>query len=126
MNLLLNHPPPASGELRIITEFTEGYKIWHNFFVNLPRHTRFTIGAKIDNCFTECLRLSLLAGYSPRGQKHLVVGRLSSEFDALKFFLKILWEIEALEDQQYIHLSTPLAKIGKMIGMWQKDLKTSG
>lgn len=43
--------------------------------------------------------------------------------DSLKFFLKLLWEIKALDNKKYTTLSIPLAEIGKMIGGWMNTLK---
>ena len=121
-----NHPPPdVIGELNILTKLSAAYKIWHEYLTNLPRHTRFTIGAKIDNLFTDCLELSLFLGYAPKEQKFSILIKLSAKFDSLKFFLKLLWEIKAIDNKKYNHLSIPFSEIGKMIGKWLKTFKNS-
>ncbi|MFH1292408.1 MAG: four helix bundle protein [bacterium] len=51
------------------------------------------------------------------------IQKLNSKFDALKFFLKILWEIKGISNQKYADLSQLLASIGKMIGGWQNYFK---
>jgi hypothetical protein len=93
--------------------------------IHLPRHTKYTLGAKIDSLFIECIELSLLAGYTPKEQKPAIIQKLSAEFDSLKFFLKLLWEIKGLKDQKYISLSQLLAQIGRMIGGWLNQFKTN-
>jgi len=110
-------------EIPIITKFNESYKLWHGFLIHIPRLTRYTLGAKIDNIFTECLELSLLAGYSAKETKLPIVQKLSVKFDTLKFFLKLIWEIKALDNNKYIVLMNPLAEIGNMIGGWLNSLK---
>ena len=110
-------------DLPIVTKLNESYKLWHGYLNDLPRLTRYTLGIKIDNLFTDCLELSLLAGYSSRPEKLSVVQKLSTKIDALKFFLKLLWEIKALENKQYNPLSLPLVEIGKMAGGWLASLK---
>ncbi|MEK7508734.1 MAG: four helix bundle protein, partial [Patescibacteria group bacterium] len=107
----------------ILTKLSEGYKLWHKYFNNLPRHTKFTLGAKIDNLFTGCLELALLAGYAGRDKKPEIIRQLNAKFDALKFFLKLLWEIKGINDQKYISLSGPLAQTGKMLGGWLNFFK---
>lgn len=118
-------PPPRQygGDIPILTELESGFMLWHGYLNNLPRHTKFTLGTKIDNLFTECIELALLAGYANKEEKRQFVKKLSAKFDALKFFLKILWEIGGLNKQKYICLSQTLAGIGRMIGGWQNLYK---
>lgn len=113
----------AGNDIPILTELSEGYKLWHGYLNNLPRHTKFTLGAKIDNLFTECIELALLAGYASKEEKPQFVNKLSAKFDALKLFIKILWEIGGLGQQKYIRLSQLLSGVGKMIGGWQNLYK---
>jgi len=104
-------------------ELDKGYKLWHGYLNNLPRHTKFTLGVRIDNLFSECLELALTAGYASKEDKKIFIQELSAKFDALKFFLKILWEIKGLNSQKYTNLSQILFCIGKMIGGWQNFFK---
>lgn len=117
-------PPNASQtELPLLTKLSEAYKLWHGLLPRFPCPTRYTLGAKIDNLFSDCLELALLAGYANREEKLKVVQKLSAKLDCLKFFLKILWEIKSLDHKKYAALSLPIAEVGKMIGGWLKLLK---
>ncbi|MDD2758466.1 MAG: four helix bundle protein [Patescibacteria group bacterium] len=121
----LSTPPQGNldaSKLPIVIKLSVSYKQWHEYLIALPRHTRFTIGSKIDSLFADCLELSLMAGYAPRDKKSEVARRLSVKFDALKFFLKLLWEIKGLDNRKYTTLSPHLNEIGKMIGGWMKML----
>jgi hypothetical protein len=111
------------NDLPLLTKLREAYKLWHSFLSRLPRLTRFSLGVKIDNLFTDCLELALLAGYASREEKLKIIQKLSAKFDCLKFFLKILWELGALETKKYTVLSVPLAASGKMIGGWINIIK---
>ncbi|OGL87232.1 hypothetical protein A3I40_01985 [Candidatus Uhrbacteria bacterium RIFCSPLOWO2_02_FULL_48_12] len=102
---------------------TSAYKLWHGYFADFPRHSRYTLGTKIDTLFLETVELILLAGYARRAQKLTVVERASSKLDALKFFLRISWELKALDNKKYTILSAPLADVGKMLGGWLKQLQ---
>ena len=121
--LNFHNSSPSADETPIIIKFNESYKLWHNFLIHIPRLTRYTLGAKTDNIFIECLELSLLAGYSAKETKLPIVQKLSVKFDALKFFLKLLWEMKALDNKKYMALSQPIAEIGSMIGGWMNSLK---
>ncbi|MFH1252803.1 MAG: four helix bundle protein [Candidatus Uhrbacteria bacterium] len=81
------------------------------------------MGTKIDNAFTDCLELALLAGYTSKENKKIVVDKLSVKFDLLKFFIKLLWEIKAIDNNKMTMLSGKLSEIGKMIGGWLKDVQ---
>lgn len=100
----------------------EAYKIWHDFLVHFPRLSRYTLGAKIDAIFTDVLELLLLAKYSDKNNKLLLINKAVAKLDCLKFFLQIAWEIKALDNQKYLHLSRPLSEIGRMLGGWRKQL----
>jgi len=106
----------------ILFKLAEGYKLWHGYFTRLPKTVRYSLGAKIENYFSECLELSLAAGYSKREKKILIVRRLNLKFDYLKFFLKLLWELKALDNNKYAAISDNLSTVGKMLGGWLKSL----
>ncbi len=44
------------------------------------------------------------------------------KLDALKFLLRVSWEIKALDNQKYAVLSERLFEIGKMLGGWKRGL----
>ena len=119
------NPPPrlAGGDIPIITKLSESYKLWHSYFNDLPRHTKFTLGTKIDNTLTECLELALIASYTKKEGKLKCIQQLSAKFDTLKFFLKLLWEIGGLNKKRFSDLSQLLALIGQMIGGWLELFK---
>ena len=100
----------------------EAYKIWHGFLPHFPRLSRYTLGSKIDAIFTDVLELLLLAKYSDKSNKLLLINKAITKLDSLKFFLQIAWEIKALDNKKYTHLSGPLAEIGRMLGGWRKQL----
>jgi len=112
-----------SNDLPIVAKLNTSYKLWHGFLIKLPRLTRYTLGVKVDNLFSDCLELSLIAGYTARAEKYLAIQKLSIRLDLLKFFLKVLWELKGLDNQKYTTFSVQLTEIGKMIGGWLTSLK---
>lgn len=101
----------------------ESYKLWHDFLVDFPRLSKYTIGAKIDTMFTDILELLLLAKYTDKNSKTLLVNKTIAKLDSLKFFLQIAWEIKALDNKKFTRLSQPLVEIGRMLGGWRKQLQ---
>src|SRR3989338_1171353 len=94
-------PPTLQQELPLLTKLNEGNKLWHGYLDHIPRLTRHTLGVKIDNLFTDCLELALMGGYAHRAEKLHILEKLSAKVDTLKFFLKVIWELNALDNKQY-------------------------
>src|SRR3989344_9174534 len=120
-----NPTPPStiSNDLPILQKMVEAYKSWHNFLPHFPRLSRYTLGTKIDTIFTEILELLLLARYADKNNKPLLINKAIAKLDCLKFFLQIAWEIKALDNKKFTHLSQPLIEIGRMLGGWRKQLQ---
>ena len=119
----LNLSLSQSSDIPILQKCVDAYKMWHEFMNDFPRLSRYTLGAKIDGLFMDTIELILLAGYSSKPQKLVIVQRASTKLDSLKFFLQIAWQVKALENKKYLRLSEPLAEIGKMLGGWRKQLQ---
>lgn len=114
--------PSPDSDLPILDKIRDGYKLWHSFLPQIERFSRYTLGSKIDSLFLEIVELTLMAGYAPKTQKILIVQKVSTKFDALKFFLQIAWELKALDNKKYSALIVPLSEVGRQLGGWQKQL----
>ena len=110
----------------IVLKLTEIYKLWQSFLPHFPKTSRYTLGAKIDLLLVEIIEAIVIAIHSSKKTKLPFVRKASIKLDLLKFFLKIAWEIKALDNKKYALLSKELAVIGKMLGGWQRQLKNSG
>jgi len=74
--------------------------------------------------FTETIETTLSASRLNREQKLAFVQKASAKLDLLKFFLRLAWEIKALDNKKYLTLSERLDEIGRMLGGWLKQLTT--
>lgn len=108
--------------LTIIDRLTQAYKIWQDITPHLPKKSRFSLGSKIDAFFLNSIELIFIASSLPKDKKLPYLQKAISQFDLLKFFLKIAWEIKAIDNKKYLLLSKPLNEIGKMLGGWQNNL----
>ena len=107
----------------MLHKLTDAYKLWHTHLPNLPRLSRYTLGAKIDLLFTDTIETTLLAAYTVREQKLSILQKANVKLDAIKFFLRLMWEMEKLDHDTYASISAPLGEVGRMIGGWMKDLR---
>ena len=87
---------------------------------SIPKHSRYSLGLKIDNLFLAVIKNILLAANSHASDKHKYLNRASTSLDLLKFFMQIAWEIKALPNKKFLLLSEKLVEIGKMLGGWIK------
>jgi len=110
-------------DLPLIHKLIEVYKLWQEYLPHFPKTSRYTLGSKIDQLFIEMTELVYSASYMPTEKKLACSKKSSSKLDLLKFFLRISWEIKALDNKKYIALSERLDEIGKMLGGWIRQLK---
>lgn len=74
--------------------------------------------------FLDVLELSFACVYITPEQKIIVLGRVISKLDTLKFFTQLAWESKLIPQPKYIELSGKLEEIGKMLGGWRKGLQS--
>ena len=96
--------------------------MWHSYLPHVPRLTRYTLGMKIDNLFSDLLAITLTAQYTKREEKPVLLIQISQRLDYLKYFITILWEAKGLESSQYTQLSHKLDPIGKQLGKWIQSI----
>lgn len=90
---------------------------------HIPKTARYTLGERIDSYFIETLESLFFAQYAKKEQRLPILQRANTKFDALKFFLQLLWETNGVNAKQYAHISELLSAIGKMLGGWLRRLE---
>jgi len=109
--------------LPIIQRLIAAYKLWHEYVQHFPRHSRYTLGGKIDALFIELIELVFIASYLAREQKVAPLRKAVSKLDLIKLLLQISWELRDLDNNKYISLSELLDEIGKMLGGWIRQFQ---
>lgn len=107
----------------ILLALKESYLVWHSFLIHLPRLSRYTLGVRVDNLFTDILELALTAQYTKREAKRILLETMSRKLDQLKFFITLLWETKGLDASKYSQLSGKLGTAGRMLGKWLQSIK---
>ncbi len=105
----------------ILQHLTGSYKLWHELYAHIAKHSKYTLGEKIDTLFLKTIELIFIARYLKKEQKLPALQKANTEFDTLKFFLQLLWETKGVSTKQYTSLSEKLSEIGKMLGGWLKQ-----
>ncbi len=115
---------PVHQILPVIEHVLAVYKQWYQYRDHFPKKARYSLGDKIDTLFIEILELLFVASYQNPEAKLPTLETAIKKTDILKFFLRIAWEIRALDDKKYLSLSEKTQELGRMIGGWRKGLLT--
>lgn len=97
------------------------YKLWQQYFDQIPKPKRLTIAGKIDKLFINTIESISLAALTSKNEKIIHLKQAITDLDCLKIFLHIGWEIKVIETSKYIALSETLIEPGKMIGGWHRE-----
>jgi len=111
------YPPPRTI-LPLLQKTKEVYVIWYEHYQIIPKTHRYTLGLKIDTLFVEILEGISIASFLNKENKLPWIQFSIRKADTLKILLMVLWETKSLETRKYIHISTKLEEIGKMLGGW--------
>lgn len=96
-----------------------------NFIPHIPKSSRFSIGARIENKFLDLLEVAYTAYFSGKGEKSAKISQCIFHLDIVKFLISITWEAKLISNKQYEIISLKLDEIGKMLGGWKKSLTVS-
>ena len=113
---------PPTTLLPVLQKLTTVNLFWYQYYQNLPKAHRYSLGVRIDALFVEIMEAISLAGFLPRSEKQTYVRLSIRKVDTLKILLMIVWETKSIDNRKYIALSVPLEEIGKMLGGWNGQL----
>lgn len=111
-----------SNNLSILSKTIQAYKLWLSFNQHINKNLRFSLASKIDDIFLDIIELISQASIIEKIKKLPYIQKSLSELDSLRLFLRIFWEIKAIDNKKYITISISLDEIGKMLGGWQRNL----
>ncbi|MEX1052163.1 MAG: four helix bundle protein [Patescibacteria group bacterium] len=101
---------------------TELYKKVYQIGLKLPKSNRLGIFAKIEANILEALENAIEASFLPRSQKAPKLLLLRRKLEILKRLVRIVGDLEIIQQKTYIELSFELQTISKMANGWIKSL----
>ena len=120
----MSPPPDDFKSIPILRSTVDAYKLWHGFLSAMPRMTKYTLGARIDGLFVDLITNLSSAEYAKKENKMEHIDSACVNLDLVKLFLRVAWEIKALDHKKYAAISAPISDIGRMLGGWRKHLIT--
>lgn len=120
-------PPPNASrsewtEVPILKKTIELYKTYYNFLELFPKKDKHTLGAKCEQYIIAVLELLLETSYLPKEAKRPILLKANNKFETLKIFIRVLRELNILDQKKYLTLQSLIQEIGKMFGGWMRSL----
>lgn len=106
----------------ILKKTIDLYKLYYGYAELFPKKDKYTIGATCEKYIIEILEILLQAGYLPKEEKLPFIKKASDKFDMLKVFIRLLRELNIIDQKKYLALQTVIQEIGRMFGGWMKSL----
>ncbi|OGE65797.1 hypothetical protein A3B49_01630 [Candidatus Daviesbacteria bacterium RIFCSPLOWO2_01_FULL_40_24] len=100
----------------------ESYLIWVGIVPHIPKSSRYTAAARIENKFLDLLELSYTAYFIEKEQKTTKISECIFSLDILKFLISIAWEAKLISHKHYGDIALKLDEIGKMFWGWKKSM----
>ena len=110
-----------NSELPIIDQFLAFYKQFYGYRKLFPKQDRHMLGAKCESYIIEILAELYKAKFAGRVQRAEIIQTTSENFDLLKVFVRLLFEMRVLPQGKYLILERRLQEIGRMLGGWLKS-----
>lgn len=106
----------------VLQRIKEGYLLWLTIIPHMPKGSRYTIGARIENKFLDLLELSYLAYFAEKNKKSEKISQCILILDTLKFLISVAWESRLISNRHCQDIAVKLDEVGKMMGGWKNSL----
>lgn len=107
----------------IILKTYELYKTFYGYLELFPKKDKYALGGKCDEYILAIMELLIAASIGVRTDKARLIQQASLKLDILKVFIRLVKDLNLLEDKKYIILQQQIQEIGRMIGGWQKSVQ---
>jgi hypothetical protein len=110
-------------DIPIIQKTYDLYRALHGLQKGVPKMERHSLWQKVETTTLDALESILKTGYlSPEKRtEHLL--RASLQIDMLRLFIRLSFDIKAINQKSYMALQEAVDEIGRMLGGWIKSLK---
>lgn len=111
-------------DVPIIAKTYELYREIHALQRTIPKTDRHSLWVRVQNSALDVLEELLQVGYlSPENRANMLV-KISAKVDILRVFLRLTFDVKAINNKKYLHLQEQLDEIGRMLGGWLKSSRS--
>jgi|SRR3989338_9499232 len=112
-------------EVPVIKKLYELYKYTHRLILKFPKHERYTLGEKLERIILDAIEYIAFGNSQPKNFKDGYLVKANAKIEILKVLYRLAFDLEIIEDKEYLKAEECLQEIGKMLGGWIKYLKSS-
>ena len=110
-------------DIPIIHKTYDLYRALHELERTIPKMERFTVWQRSQNLCLDILQGLLSIGYQAPERRAEGLLRIAPSVDMLRVFLRLSFDVKAVNQKKYIALQDALDEIGRMLGGWIKSVK---
>jgi len=99
------------------------YKVFYSYHATVPKQDRYTIWQRAENLILDVIEGILLASRTYKGEKAAVLEKTSVKLDFLRVFLRLMKEVQTIDNKRYAALQASVDEIGRQLGGWLKSAK---
>ncbi len=96
--------------------------VWVNVVPHMPKSSRYTLGARIEEKFLDLLECTYFAYFSEKATKQTRISECILLLDTLKFLITMSWEAKLISTTRCEEVAKILDETGKMFGGWRKNI----
>jgi hypothetical protein len=110
-------------EVSVVTKMYDFAKWLLPLLAQFPRAHRFTLGDRIEDGVLEVLDLLVEASYTR--DKRELLRRANVRLERVRYLMRLAKDLECLKVKTYLHAAEQINAVGKEIGGWEKQQRTS-
>ncbi|MEI7513662.1 MAG: four helix bundle protein [bacterium] len=110
------------NSLPVIEHTISSYKLWHSYLPHISKNERYSIGIKLDTLFTNIIDSIFGASNSSDDYRIHYIEKSIRLSDTISLFLRIIWELKAIDSKKYLTLCEEFSNVGRMLGGWKAKI----
>ena len=104
---------------------SEFYKKLYLISQKIPKKDRYGIYLKIEKICLEIIDLTIIAALERKNNKLSGLNSLRIKIEVLKKFIRLIRELDIINNQKYFDLESDLQEMSEMTNGWIKYLKSN-
>ena len=120
--------PAAQFELKlnvaVVHEITDLYKNLYKLSHKISKRDKFGIYLKVENACLTSMHLAIKAALLPKSEKAKIILELRVLIEIMKRLVRVMLELEIIDQDFYMHTQKKLQTISKMSAGWIKSVQS--
>lgn len=97
------------------------YRTFHDYRKIVPKQDRFTVFERSEDLMLEVIESLLEAAHLQAAAKKSSLEKASLKLNVLRFLVRLLKDVKAIDVKKYITLEQHIDEIGRMLGGWLRS-----